>query len=866
MEMDWTTYLNTILDQDNILKDISLNFNRTETPVPNIVRASVLLLEQNAPNSKDRNIVVFPEGKETAYLFMITRLMKSILTEEINFSYDPTQFKLGDKLKIGNSVVEFRGIKKENGRTYFSVYTSDGVLFMNPIEDAPFYQKVKSKRLSNSTRYVKERGKRAERKENQSNLVSRLMDNKTHLEGSVIYVGTLGRTRDFINISKLDSTELSRLIHIGKADFSGEVENVFSGQYTGEPTLIIAPELPYAYMTLEKNTNIKYIIIDLTSLNIERELDYLDYILASGIPVYCIADTMHSFNLKLLADRGFNIWRWDKSNITDLLYSNGRLKTEIKTANSKHSEIEYLTVDGGDIDKPLRTLYRHRKNIEDTSSELQLIFSQMMRYSRMAIRRIETLPILDKLEIRANLHSLGDRLKKEKDYISEELYDDFCEALETLLNIFNLDYSFPKFAALKEVLLKGRYKSIYLIVSNGADPESVKEQWKSLLAREGYYPWIEVSHPRDYIARSVNSSEVVVVSSWFSKDVLRDILHSHNASNYVVLLYPYEEIWKTLHHREWERAISVGNDFITGKTNYNLALDVRDKDQKDISFDEYIRNEKEIVDQDSVDDVLERTRFNRYVANKRDYVVAEIEKAIPVTFVGSYSALFTKGHGLQVVTDIITGESDEIDFLFVNKLKVGDFIVIRESSRDIIREVADQLLLESGELDKRELSYKWKESLNKLKKHNTNMDIINRLEKVGCKRSHATMRNWIQSDSIIMPDDIKDLVHIASATRNQELIKLKDQVYEAGKIVQEAHRAAGRKLTEMLKKVIAEELRVLEDVDLVDLWKPININVEGVGNIKVIKIKNIGSKALDVLSIHTNKLLTEEREEMLWQE
>lgn len=72
--------------------------------------------------------------------------------------------------------------------------------------------------------------------------------------------------------------------------------------------------------------------------------------------------------------------------------------------------------------------------------------------------------------------------------------------------------------------------------------------------------------------------------------------------------------------------------------------------------------------------------------------------AYPINFVGGYLAFYKAGHKIITVTDIILDGKDNVSIKTPDLLKIGDFVVVREAQRDIIRDIADKILANSGNL------------------------------------------------------------------------------------------------------------------------------------------------------------------------
>ena len=190
-------------------------------------------------------------------------------------------------------------------------------------------------------------------------------------------------------------------------------------------------------------------------------------------------------------------------------------------------------------------------------------------------------------------------------------------------------------------------------------------------------------------------------------------------------------------------------------------------------------------------------------------------------------------------------------------MSLGDFVVVRETDRDIIKEMADVILAHEGKAELRALSGKWREALSIESLFYTPEEIYRNLQKAGCTRGYPSVRSWILDEDVIAPQSKQDLEYIAKITGNGVLRELLDQVYEAAQAVRVAHVQAGRLLSELLRKRLVEALDQYGDIDPVNIWDPIELSVDGVGTVRVLKVIDIGSPVVvDVTD--TNRLIDEE--------
>ena len=103
------------------------------------------------------NVFVFPDTTGVVYEFLIAKTIFNITVGRIKYSYDPHQFKRGQKLKYKESVVVFEGcgISEEDGIERIGISFSNGDIRRLPIEIAPVFQLVDSKRVSTEKQFKK---------------------------------------------------------------------------------------------------------------------------------------------------------------------------------------------------------------------------------------------------------------------------------------------------------------------------------------------------------------------------------------------------------------------------------------------------------------------------------------------------------------------------------------------------------------------------------------------------------------------------------------------------------------------------------------------------------------------------------------
>ena len=180
--------------------------------------------------------------------------------------------------------------------------------------------------------------------------------------------------------------------------------------------------------------------------------------------------------------------------------------------------------------------------------------------------------------------------------------------------------------------------------------------------------------------------------------------------------------------------------------------------------------------------------------------------------------------------------------------------MVRESDRDLVKEMADALLVRAGKAELRELSAKWKEALVIESLFYSPEEIYSKLQKAGCTRGYQAVRSWITDDDMIAPQSKQDLGHIAAVTESGVLKEKLDLVYEAAQTVKSAHVQAGKALSLQLRNKISSALKEFGDIDPFNLWDPIEMEIEDIGLVKILKITDIGAPVIVDIA-DTNRLI-----------
>lgn len=859
--MEWQDYVSQLLSSRSSFDEISLSFDDSDETfsVPPIIKTSILMLDKMQAHQGRFNILVFPERIQSIFIFTLVELLYSISEGRIDSNYDPDAFVPGEHLRFGKAVVEFVGTEKRDGKKCIILRLAD-LKTSAPITYFPLLQKTHAEKLSKDKTF-REALKSAEKQpfymSSDEKYLKLLADYKTHMDSSIVNMTSIINTKEQISNCRLCSQKVNDIILVGQTDFEGNVKNIGTGQLAGTPAIVLASDLYAISAMAEQGHPIQSIIIDSSNTNaLLTQMDALDTLMRLDVPVTCVTDVVNSFDLQPFQERGFNLWRWDESSITEELYDAMPLTSDRKTRNYAKRKVDYLTADGNEISTAIRLLYAHRKASQTASAQMSKISDEL--YSQAFIVLRETVPFEEgqRTQGRMALDKCSTALEREKPFLSEKIYDDYNTIISCMKKAYAQEFTIPKHDALAERLSEQQLRMVALVVPDRCDKNRIQTYWQQWCRRKGMATEIHVFYPAEYYLLPCDQYNTTIVVGWLKRAIMRKILYSFNTPSYMVLLYDYEKRWKNYDTSKWNAALDRAQNQKTIERSFAT-------DKLQISSSRFVPVPAEPDEIPGTDEfaeielVLRENKYRHYAPSGGQTADSETVEAIPVSYVGGYLAFYRTGHKVISASNIIENDGDKIELKLPNELKMGDFIVVREADHDLVKEIADVLLQRAGDMELRSLAAKWKEALEIETLFNSPDKIYERLQEVGCTRGYQAVRSWITDKDMISPHSKQDLEHIAAVTGSGVLKEMLDQVYEAAQAVKTAHVQAGRVLSIQLRNRVVAALKEYGDIDPFNIWEPIEMQVDGVGLVRILKIIDIGSPVTVDIS-DTNRLIDEE--------
>lgn len=861
--LSWNEYIEELLSTPTVLDNMSLRNNGNAMVVSPIVKASIQMLESMIETEGYHNVFVFPEIKELLYEFVISKIVFNVGAGKINIAYNPLTFKSGQKLKYKNCIVEFDRIveKDYDGAERVYIRFSDGGRYGVPASIAPIFQLAdeEAKRISNQKTFFKTySAKKAIEELNLSpdrrDVIDALTDYKTHLDGSVFLVTNVSAAKEYFDKTHINGMPLKDVLLIGKIQTDGGIDNCYPGQLSGNPAIVLASDLYSVLRAIDKGAKAQSIIINTSHGNIlENQLDIFDNLSRENFPVLCVTDTNNSFDLDVLLDRDYNVWRWDENSLVDAIHSPSHRTVDRRIRNCSSQIITYERVDSIEIDNALQLLYSHKSEIKEQGTQVIAVYNKLFSLLFTSLRIAVPFERDEITRTKKALEESKATLDLEKRFMSQELYNDLMSVVSSFEKIFIVTFQNPKVTKIAEIIASKKYSSICIVIADKLDKMRCEEYWRNYGVRKHSPTIVRVLYPQEYSNSDILKYDAAIVVGWLNSKNMKNVIYCYGSPEYTILTYACEEKWRKAHTRFWNKSLSNSSNYRLVRNSFSKKSRAPISDER---FTEKAPKSRQTTFDElgDIESLIQHNTYRQYGVSANSQ--AQIVDAYPINFVGGYLAFYRAGHKIITVTDIIMDGKDNVSVKTPDLLKIGDFVVVREAQRDIIRDIADKILANSGKPQAREKALLWREALSVETLFCAFDEIYSKLQEHGCTRGFQTVKNWIDDEDQFSLSSKDDLICIAKALNDGLLLDSIDEVYAAGMDVKRAHVKAGQFLSQRLRAQVAERIAEHGEIDAFNIWDPIELHLEDIGKVIILKVIDT-NRPIQIDSGNTNRLLTE---------
>ena len=861
--LSWDQYIKELLATSTVLDNMSLTNKDNAISVSPIVKASIQMLESMIETEGRHNVFVFPEIKELLYEFVVAKIVFNVAAGKINIAYDPHTFKSGQKLKYKSCIVEFdRYVEKDNdGAERVYIRFSDGCRYGVPVKIAPIFQLADedAKRFSNQKSFFKiYSAKKAieelELSPDRKDIIDALTDYKTHLDGSIFLVTNVSAVKTYFDQTYINGTPLQDVLLIGKIQTDGSIDSCYPGQLSGNPAIVLAPDLYSVYKAIYQGAKAQSIIINTSHGNIvENQLDILDDLSREDFPILCLTDTSNSFDLEVLLDRDYNVWRWDANSLVDAIHSSAFRTAERRIHNCAVQNISYEHMNCFEIDNALHLLYSHKSEIDEQGINVIAAYNKLFSLLFTSLR--SAVPFEKEEIVRAQnaLEEVNSMLNLEKRFMSQDLYNDLMGVVSNFKKVFTMTFQNLKVSKIAEIISSKKYSSVCIVISDKLDKKRCEEYWRNYGVRKHSPTVVRVLYSQEYANSDTVRCDATIVVGWLNNKNMKNVIYSYASSEYIILTYACEEKWSKAHTRSWNKLLSKSSNHRIVENSFSKKSHTPISDERFVEKAQESRQENfdELSD---IENLIQLNTYRQYGVSANNQ--AQIVDAYPINFVGGYLAFYRAGHKMITVTEIIMDGKDNVSIKTPDLLKIGDFVVVREAQRDIIRDIADKILANSGMLHAREKALLWREALSVETLFCALDEIYRKLQENGCTRGFQTVKKWIENEDQFSLSSKDDLICIAKALNDDLLLNSIDEVYTAGLDVKRAHLKAGQFLSQRLRAQVADRIAEQGEIDAFNIWDPIELNLEDIGKVIILKVIDT-NRPIQIDSGNTNRLLTE---------
>lgn len=692
--------------------------------------------------------------------------------------------------------------------------------------------------------------------------------NRSLWNSSVLLVSPITRARSWAlgRYASLAPSGISgrstRLVDLfpwgGIARTSGEAELWGPGQVMSAAVCAVASDLFAAedYLT-GGGAGVRIVVLD-GAHSFVKDLQLLDEILGADLPALALLDACDIEAMSFLADRDFQFWTWSKSDLaSDQLLApasrrgaaSGPFGDLYRTLrNSCNLSIFDVFCPSDDLDEAARLLVdidrETRLGADQTGALVGSLYGALLALARQ-VRPVgadgRTTYITRRLD------EAEQELRQNRVWLSAEAYSKGQSVLAALRRAESARS--PKVDAL-EVIIRQEMAHcsglVGVVVGNDAEAGPAIEYWKKRL---GTLDNVLIADPSGFDEHS--DCDALVVCGWLSARKMRRLVSLYAAPRVHVLVHRFEREWLRTSQARWQREASIART----KDRAGL-LGIRE--------DELVTERVDAVDARPVPRAAEAFDISDFELRLRSYRRQALaaraqtgEERIEAQFLdltGGYYAFLSVNYHVPVVTDHIRqGAGGEIPQKTVTEIKVGDYLLFRESAEgNLIRTLADRGLAASGRKHMRATASLWRKALHQLYERlgaNT-PTLVRELRRAGCKRTPTTIRGWVHDEDTIGPRSDEDLEIIAAIADDGELGRRLAEVRQAITEVRGAHLQASsfliRKLLEAAPEQLAEQSGAV-----------LTIELEGIGRAVVVGVEEVAADILLVGQTRANRLLRE---------
>ena len=828
--------------QENIFNDLgiasSLSFDY-------FTLWNVELLNEFKKREQNRLVLITPKLPNFVSKFVITYLLQDILRGDIVSDYRISKLEIGKLYRVGTAVVRYLGFSTDSWTKSLLLELASTNKMHLPLSLVPIMQKTDTERsLSSPKNFNREREKQKSLVTS-NDIIQKLTVYKSAHNHTTIIVSPIREFVTYVSGIALNEIYIFDIFLMQSANIGGTTSNIGAGQLTGTPLIVVCSDLNSALSYLKKN-KADEIFIDLDSIStIQDYSQQINDLTNLKIPIFWEGSYQSLDKLPFIKKYGFSSWVWTRK---FLLQINKNFEDRI-IARSSNSIVNYKIISPDDISR----IFENIKKIDKPEYSIGSSETLLLTMTDICFAYIKSfLPSL--LPQKDALDSLKRQLKEIR-YLSNffplDVWTILITTAEDLISLVEIGFTLKQ-EAFVSLVRENANKKINILIPERSNKEQLETDIRLLLGDDEISDRLGFKFGNE-IDASLGSCELLIIPFWQKRNDVIKIHYSSYADEIVYLLYQIESRWANstigffeskIRHNENKQTFSTISD------NFEDLFDEGFEDQKpENAFNE---------EQDTFDLMVKKNQERKY----RHYFPLNPNKnilmpAIPISFIDGSTGFFSPTKALLDVSNLINNSGDRGRLINCEDILIGSFIVFRQTDSDIIKMYSDVILYNEGKEKDRDKATRWRRSLIEYSKKNhlSFVEIYRLLELGGIQINQLTLKNWLFLDDMIAPKNHEFIKVIGLITKDTDLINNYTHYEEAISNVFSAHIRAGNQLSNLLKDAIASHIKNVGNIQSIN-WKAMNLALNDIGQIKILKITDIGEKIM-VPHEHLNRLVND---------
>lgn len=797
-----------------------------------------------------RIAVILPTDNCDIVPMVIAKFFTVLQQESGNESIFDT-IQIGQHLRLGKAVVEFLGY--EDDKIIYRIdKNSPGCKERIKIQPYHYLFEKTDGALTSEKTWNTERSKI----EKMLATGEAFAANRTTLKKTTILLSTQVAFRERLESLMVNGKPCEEYLPYGRVD--DDERRGFSlfnkGSLDCIPAIAVAIGMEELYYLLKDSERKEIVSAIVSSPDKFDEVIYnpdtFESILDKGIP-FVVFMTEDKFEYgKYLSDFGFEIWHWKPSTMQSEAFLTKESGTGSNSGDSIFGDLsermshaalaefkKEVTTDKG-LKKNIVLISKLSKDAENADDDLRKLIRKLWflekQLTRLACRiRGDVRVLLEK-----EFNEIKELWTKQESYYSGSIIEKNITASILFFEDVISKEEPQKYIALDSAVSKiqGENKRVLILVPDKDGSGLDQSRHVYLSAKEQSIQVQTISQFLERQERKFESFDYLFVTYFDKNDYIR-IKQTYCYQELWFVLYDYEERWRGQYLRKVDECIPHATIRKTA-----AALNFSESDIKDKPFDDVasLPNEEEIEisDYNISETIIRSTLTTRNV----DSNASDAIEAIPVLLSGDKIAYFYPTHDVIEISALLTSDRDCAVKKEAKHLKKGDRILIRQSEKDIVREKADDLMRQAGELGLREKTDIWTSLLRMIAQNKTIQEMCDILNRNGADCNFQNVRYWLLGETIL-PREKNVLITIGKIAQQTEELKelgekflsIVDSVYDAGKKVQSYHQKAGSWLTRELRNKAAR-------IKAIALMPNACGKIDGIGEILIYTVEEILGK------------------------